>query len=304
MPSREAKTPREARTSREARTPREPRTPRGAKTPHEGKTSRGARASGRDGRAGEAPQRTTGHFVYGVVPADVTPTEAAEGLGNPAAAVSTVRQGRIAALVSEVPLDAALGQPEDLVAYQRLLDGTAGTAPVLPVRFGTVLADQESVERLLADNHDAFLAALNELDDRVEFIIRGRYVERALLEQILEDVPEAARLRDAVRGQPEESTMDARVRLGELVNQAVEAARADDTANVTAALETLTVSAVERQPTHEQDAVHVAVLVDNARRRKFEKAVDAIVQRWRGRVDMRLLGPLAPYDFAAVPAVD
>lgn len=254
-----------------------------------------------DAPEADAQARGTGYFVYGIVPEDVTPTDAAEGLGDPAATVSTVRQGQIAALVSEVPLDAALGQPRDLRAYQRLLDGTAGTAPVLPLRFGTVLADPEAVERLLADNHDAFLAALNELDDRVEFIIRGRYVERAMLEQILEDVPEAARLRDSVRGRPEESTMDARIRLGEIVNQAVEAMRTTDTGNLIAALDPVTVAAVERQPSHEQDAVHVAVLVENARRRKFEKAVDAIAKRWRGRVELRLLGPLAPYDFVAAP---
>ncbi|GIH20735.1 GvpL/GvpF family gas vesicle protein [Rugosimonospora africana] len=253
----------------------------------------------------QGSEQSTAYFVYGVVPGDVTPTEEARGLGDPPLAVTTVTRSEIGALVSEVPLDGPLGEPDDLVAYQRILDGTVIEAPVLPLRFGTVLADRESVERLLDDGHDAFLAALNELDDRTEFIIRGRYVERALLEQILEDVPEAARLRDSLRDAPddlpEQSTMDARVRLGEIVNQAVEATRTTDTGNLIAALEPLTVTAIERPPTHEQDAVHVAVLVDNARRRKFERGVEAVEKRWRGRVELRLLGPLAPYDFVAVP---
>jgi hypothetical protein len=254
-----------------------------------------------DTRAATAPKQTTAYFVYGIMPGDVRPTEDARGLGDPAAAVTTVTQGRIAALVSEVPMDRPLGRPEDLVAYQRLLDGTTGTAPVLPLRFGAVLADREAVEAVLADHHDAFLAALNELDGRAEFIVRGRYVERALLQQILRDVPEAARLRDSLHGQPEESTMDIRVRLGEIVNQAVEAMRATDTGTVIGQLGPSIVRSAERQPTHEQDAVHVAVLVDNARRRNFQRAVESIAKRWHGRVDLRLLGPLAPYDFVAAP---
>jgi hypothetical protein len=56
---------------------------------------------------------------------------------------------------------------------------------------------------------------------------------------------------------------------------------------------------VVRPPTHDEDAANVALLVDAARRDEFEGAVDRLAQEWRDRVDVRLLGPLAPYDFVA-----
>jgi hypothetical protein len=115
--------------------------------------------STRNAVTAQAPERTTACFVYGIVPGDVTPTEEARGLGDPPAEVATVKRSEIGALVSEVRLDRPLGEPDDLMAYQRLLDGTAAAAPVLPMRFGTVLADRESVEQMLAEGHDAFLAA-------------------------------------------------------------------------------------------------------------------------------------------------
>ena len=41
----------------------------------------------------------------------------------------------------------------------------------------------------------------------------------------------------------------------------------------------------------------MAVLVEVARQEELEKAVGDLAERWDGRVEMRLLGPLAAYDF-------
>ncbi|MEV1287526.1 GvpL/GvpF family gas vesicle protein [Micromonospora sp. NPDC049679] len=243
-----------------------------------------------------------GYFIYGVVPSDVEPTEDARGLGDPAAPVTVVTHGEVAALVSEIGLDRPLGRPDDLVAYKQLLDGTAVEAPVLPIRFGTVLESRDAVTELLSAAHDDYLAALNELDGRVEYVVRGRYVEQAVLTEVLAENPEAEELRQQLRGAPENSSMDLRMRLGELINEGVEARRAADTDRLVDALTAVSVASVLRPPTHEQDAAHAAFLVETERRAEFEEAVERLADdEWSGRVNVKMLGPLAPYDFAARP---
>src|SRR5689334_7670159 len=101
-----------------------------------------------------------GTLIYGFVPGDVEPTPSAQGVGDPPAEIDTVMYDDVAALVSDVPLDRPLGRSADLRAYQRLLDGTATVAPVLPVRFGTVLTDRDAVRDLLADQHDRIVPML------------------------------------------------------------------------------------------------------------------------------------------------
>lgn len=243
--------------------------------------------------------RNTGCFLYGIVPGDVTPTEDARGLGDPPGSMRVLTHGDVAALVSEVRLDHPLGQPEDLLTYQRILDGTAAVAPVLPVRFGTVLTDPDAVVELLAAHHDEFGQALVEVDGRVEFIVRTRYAEGPLLTEILAENPDAARLRDQIRGQPEESTVDLRVQLGEMVNAAVEAKRAADTQQLIDTLAPVTVAASVRPPSHEEDGAQAAFLVEAGRQVEFEEAVDAVAGTWGERARVRLQGPLAAYDFVA-----
>lgn len=244
---------------------------------------------------------STAYFVYGIVPADVEATDEARGVGEPPAPVAAVPHGRVAALVSEVPMDHPLGRPDDLVAYQRLLDSTASAAPVLPVRFGTAMADIAAVEEFLASREDGFASALAGLEGHAEFVVRARYVIESVLTQILADNAEAAALRDKVGGQPEALTVDARMRLGEIVSQAVEAERAADTGRLVAALARSTAACRELPPSHEEDAATLAVLVETARRAEFEEALRAVVDEWQGRVTVRLLGPLAPYDFTDPP---
>jgi gas vesicle protein GvpL/GvpF len=245
-------------------------------------------------------ERAVGCYVYGILPGDVEVSPDAQGLRD--GDVDLVRHGRIAALVSEIRVGTPIGRPEDLTAHQRLLDEAAVEVPVLPLRFGAVLTSREAVEEeLLAANHDQFLAALNEMEGRVEYVLKGRYEERAVLREIMAEIPEAARLREEIRDRPEELTRDARIRLGEIINQAISAKREADTQRAVQVLSAHAAANVLREPTHHEDAVQAAFLVETAQRQEFEKAVEELAHEWRVRVSLRLLGPMAPYDFVITP---
>ncbi|WP_280501112.1 GvpL/GvpF family gas vesicle protein [Nocardia farcinica] len=244
----------------------------------------------------------TAVYVYGIVPGDVVPEEHARGVGDPPCEVRVVRHGEVAALVSEVPVERPLGTPDDLTAHARLLDGSAAVAPVLPLRFGAVLTDADAVAKeLLASHEQTLRAALAELEGRAQFVVKGRYVEQAILRELLDSDPQARRLREAIRDAPEDATRNERIALGELINAAIEQRRAEDTDRVVAALHALDPLVNPRPPTHEEDAAHVAVLIDLARQEELEQALAELARDWQGRVDLSLLGPMAAYDFVASP---
>ncbi|WP_280473737.1 GvpL/GvpF family gas vesicle protein [Nocardia asiatica] len=237
-------------------------------------------------------------YVYGIVPADVEPEPHATGVGDPPGEVGVVRHGEIAALISRLESDRPLGTPDDLTAHAELLDGSAAVAPVLPLRFGAVMTDAEAVENeLLGANEDEFRSALEQLEGRAQFVIRGRYVEDTILRELLDENAQAAQLRDEIRDKPEDATRNARIALGELINQAIEAKRAEDTRRVVAEIEQFEPLINQREPTHEEEAVHVAVLVELARQEELEEALRRLGEEWDGRVELNLLGPMAAYDF-------
>jgi hypothetical protein len=240
----------------------------------------------------------TAIYVYGIFPEDVELTEERTGVGDPPAPLRVVHSGDLAAVVSDVDLARPLGSPEDLRTHKQILDESAAAMPVLPMRFGAVLASDDAVAReLLEEHHDKFAGALGELDGRAEYVVKGRYIERAVLDEVLSENRQAARLRDQIRGADADATRDARIQLGEIISEAITAKREEDTRALGEQMAGHCVASLVREPTHERDAVHVAFLLDTVREEDLDQAIEGLARTWEGRVELRVLGPMAAYDF-------
>lgn len=240
----------------------------------------------------------TAIYIYGIVPGDVEVEDHAEGIGDPPAKVELVREGDIAALVSSVRTDHSIGKPEDLQVHAKLLDATASVAPVLPMRFGSLMPDTESVAaELLREHHDEFAGVLQSLEGYAEFIVRGRYDEQLFLRDLLTGSDQARALQGDMRSKPEEVSRNSRMALGELIANTIEEKRQADTQAVLSLFESVAEKSNVREPTHEWDAVHIALLAELDRQADLRAAIDELNEKAQGRITMRLLGPLAAYDF-------
>jgi hypothetical protein len=251
-------------------------------------------------RSGAGPAQQTGTYVYGMVPGDVELNSGVRGVGDPPGEIRLVRSGDLAALVSEVDISRPLGTPADLQAHEEILDAVVTETPVLPLRFGAVLTSEDAVaEELLEANHDEFAAALRQLEGCAEYVVRGRYVEPAILEEILSENPAAAQLGDRIRGADSDATRDLRIQLGEIVNKGVAGRREADTRLLLSVTGDHCVASVVRTATSELDAVYVAFLVEVDKIGELERRLASdLGDRWQGRVQLSIIGPMAPYDFA------
>lgn len=249
---------------------------------------------------GNGQKDSKGLFLYGIVPSDVEPQSGVEGVGSPAGQISAIRQDDLAALVSEVPLDQPVGRPDDLKAYQYLLDETAAVAPVLPVRFGTVMGTPDAVAEWLGNGHDEFTEALDNVDGRVQYNVRGRFDEEAFIGAFLAEDRSAAQLADRVRGKEEAAVRQDRIQLGQLIAQAVEQRQQAHNRELLEAVNQHAVASAILPPSTEMDAVDVAALVEAEKVDGFVQAVEQFAGE-RQDIHMRLLGPLAPYDFVVQP---
>jgi hypothetical protein len=248
----------------------------------------------------------TGVYVYGILPGDIEIEAGVAGVGDPPGEVRAVRYRDLTALVSDVRLGRPLGRAEDLLAHEELLDSSAADVPVLPLRFGAVLASDDAVaDELLGPNYDEFTAALRQLDGLAEYVVRGRYVEEAVLGEVLTESPEAARLGQQIRGGDPDATRGQRVQLGEIVSNAIESRRQADTRALGDALSGQVAASAVRPPTHELDAVYAAFLVETGKTEAIRRVVERLADAWQDRIELRLFGPLAAYDFVgAAPAAD
>jgi hypothetical protein len=212
--------------------------------------------------AATGPGNERGIYVYGILPADIEVAADMPGVGESPGLLRVVRSEGVAALISEVDMSRRLGSPDDLRTHREILDATATEVPVLPLRFGAVLASEAAVaEELLAAHRDEFADALEQLEGRAEFVVKGRYLSAA-----------------------------------------VTAGREEDTRALVQAMDGHCVASVELEPARELDAVHVAFLAEADKESDVEQVVEELARDWEGRIEVQLLGPMAAYDFAGTTA--
>jgi hypothetical protein len=238
-------------------------------------------------------------YVYGIVPAQWQPdADGVRGLDD--TPVDVVRHGDVAAVMGHVNVDRPPGRRAELVAHSRVLDSVAASSAVIPVRFGSFMPSPTAVaEELLEPNHDRFAALLADLAGRAQFSLRARYNEAAVLGEVIAEQPEIAHLREVTRDVPEEAAYPQRVRLGELVSKALEVKREADTQIMLDIVLPHTVAYHVRPGGDVDHMADVAFLVDVEQREAFEDAAEAVAEAMQERARLRLLGPMAPYDFVA-----
>jgi Gas vesicle synthesis protein GvpL/GvpF len=239
-------------------------------------------------------------YVYGVIPADAELPGELSGITG--SKVSLVRCGELAGVVSDISPEQVLGTRDDLLAHEAVVEALAGRTTTLPIRFGAVVTTVDAlVEEMLSPYHDWFTDVLKDLSGAREFAVIGVYVEEAVLREVIEEDPEVARLREHVRGLPEDAAYYDRIRLGELIVKALEDKRRADTDELVHRLQPYAAAVAVRTPADEDTAADAAFLVADEEQPDFERAVDELGERWADRIRLRLVGPLAPYDFVPPP---
>jgi hypothetical protein len=93
------------------------------------------------------------------------------------------------------------------------------------------------------------------------------------------------------------ATRDARVRLGELINNALEQRRQQDTEEILEHLKPTVVAGTINDIEKEFMVLNVPFLIERDRQSEFEEALDRVAQEREGRMHFTLQGPMPAYDF-------
>jgi hypothetical protein len=239
-------------------------------------------------------------YVYGVVRPGTIGAVATQGVNGGAA--HTLDDGDLAALVGEVPAGPLTGTKDDVVAHSRVLEEAIRTATVLPMRFGVVLDGPVAVRRDLLRTHEGELRELiGAMDGKVQLRVRAMYAHESALREIVAEEPEIAQLRQSLHGKPDDATYYDRIRLGEMIAEALERKRSQDADALFGRLEPLAVDLVSEPPVHEQMVLNAGLLVERRRLDEIGGLLEALGKEVAPRIDVRTIGPLPPYSFVELP---
>ena len=233
-------------------------------------------------------------YVYGITSGShPSLPDGMEGVGEPARQVRIIKEGDLAAVVSDAP-EGLRPKRRDLLAHQNVLAETGAAAAVLPMRFGSVSPDDAAVAGVLAERADHFKERLKALSGKVEYNVKATHDEEAVLHRVMSENPEVRALTEANR-KAGGGSYDDKLRLGEVVVAAVQHREAEDAAELQRALEPVA-AAVSVGPESTGWLANLSFLVERASAEDFIAAVEE-VRKGQPHLEVRLHGPLPPYSF-------
>lgn len=243
-----------------------------------------------------------GCYLYGVVPADRAPVLLSlEGVEHEP--VSQVNTAPVAALVSAVGRTRIRPTRANLNAHERVVGAAHALGPVVPVRFGTVLPDAESVaDEILGPNVDRFNDLLASLDGRDEYRVRARYLPEVALGDVVRRSRRVQRLRDRIGSAGNRARPGDRIELGRLVAAELEALREMDGSAILKRLVPHSVQWQQLPDSSDETSLYAAFLVERKARDDLDAALDDLARRQSERMHLELIGPLPAWDFSDAAA--
>ncbi|MFJ5879416.1 GvpL/GvpF family gas vesicle protein [Streptomyces sp. NPDC093088] len=233
-------------------------------------------------------------YVYAITGKDhPLAIEDMTGVGAEPSPVRALASGPLYAVVSDVS-EEIRPKRRDLLIHQEVQERLMEGGPVLPLQFGYTAADEATVEQVLREDADGYLANLERLDGCAEYHVRASQNEEELLRQILREIPETRELNERIRaGDPDPQLP---LTLGRTV-----AAQVQERQDALAAglADALVPYAREHnvRPASGDDLLNLSLLISDDRKEEFLSAQAGLVRQLGDGVEFRLSGPLPPYSF-------
>lgn len=206
--------------------------------------------------------------------------------------VGIIAHGELAGIVTTTDEGEVMPSRANLLRHTRVLETATETTTVLPMRFGVVVPDGDTLVReYLVPEQDRLLGTLTRLDGHVEIRLRGRYDEESAIRVVVASDRRAARLRGR-RG------MDAKMELGERIVAGLEALREQHLQQAVDALRPPAADAAPGRVAEPLDAFAISFLVDHDELEHFDREVERLADTLAPVVELKLIGPLPPFSFA------
>jgi hypothetical protein len=241
----------------------------------------------------------SGRYLYAIVTAPGKRTYDFAGIDG--APVYSIANGRVAAVVSDVPNDRIRPERRHLAAQQAVLKELLSQADaMLPMAFGIIADGPKAIQKILSRNHEAFLEQLQRVAGMVEMGLRVSLDVPNIFEYVVNTHPELRAARDRFLGPYRNPSQEDKIELGRLFDRLLNEDREAYTEKVVEILSHYCREIKENKCRNESEVMSLACLVLRPGQDWFEEGVFAAAKLFDNNFTFDYNGPWAPHNFVEV----
>ena len=237
-------------------------------------------------------------YIYAIAPADSPYHFTNDGIaGIP---VNTIEENGLVAVVSSYEGKKIRPERRNLAAHQKTLKDIMQSTTPLPMSFGVVADDEDSVRSLLREHNTDLKSGLERVAAKVEMGLKVRWDADNIFEYFVDMHPPLRALRDMVFAGDREVSQGDKLELGRLFEQFLAEDRERFTLQVEKLLQDCCHEIRRGKLKGENDVMNLACLIDKGAEEAFEKSVFKAAEEFDNNYIFDFNGPWAPYNFVDV----
>jgi hypothetical protein len=241
-------------------------------------------------------EATRGKYLYAIVPASGERTYGFVGIGG--APVYTIPNGRMAAVVSDVPNQKIRPERRHLAAQQAVLKGLLlQTGAMLPMAFGIIADGPKAIQKIMARNQEAFLKQMQRVTGMVEMGLRVSWDVPNIFEYFINTHEDLRAARDRFMGPYRNPSQEDKIELGRLFDGLLNEDREAYTEKVTEILSAYCQEVKRNKCRNESEVMNLACLVPRSGQDHFEEGVFEAAKLFDNNFTFDYNGPWAPHNF-------
>jgi hypothetical protein len=240
---------------------------------------------------------TSGKYLYAVIPAKAAgPPRACAGIAG--ANAFSISQGRLAAVVSDIPNGPLRPERRNLAAHYAVLkDLIAQGNTILPMAFGTIADNEQVIQRILQSHEDLLIEQLQRVEGKVEMGLKISWNVPNIFEHLIGISSELRDFRDKVFRPGCEPSTDEKINLGRLFERVLSHERTIHTREVLAALRGRCFEIKENKLREERELMNLACLIATNAQAAFDQAVLEAARQFDDTYTFDISGPFPPHNF-------
>jgi hypothetical protein len=239
-----------------------------------------------------------GKYVYCIIESGDPLRFGPIGIGADPSDVYTVHYKKLAAVVSDAPLEVLDSTRENVLAHERVNETVMREHTVIPMSFGTIFKTREDIVELLRSAAEAFGDVLTKMQNKLEFGLKVLWDRDQAVREVENEDEDISRLKKEISGQ-KGPTYFARMQYGRLIDSALQSRSERYVADILEQLREVSVASRINKPIGDKMIMNAAFLISRDLESAFDSKVKSIAIRF-DKLTFKYTGPWPPYNFVNI----
>jgi len=238
-----------------------------------------------------------GKYLYGVI-------KKADNQNLSLSGLTTVGYQSLAAVVEEKEVKDyhKLAKEEtvgELIAHQQIIEKIMEQSSILPVKFGTILKDEETVKSVLEKGYFFLRNTLRDIEDKIELDLVCFWNEAKAAQITYQKSKKVRNLQEKITKKVKITSED-KIALGKLVADYLSEKREKLRDQILKRLKKEAVGTCSHTLADVNMLLNQAFLLERTNEEAFNHTLNQLDSKFADLLNFRLVGPLPPYSFATL----